>query len=152
MPRHLVAFLVLAACSPGAIDDCQPPPFADAAIAGGLQGTAAAPFVAVEWSASSGDLPDAYFAKATVSPATLARGVSFVSPRELDVQLVALSQLPANQDVVVTVALPDTRDFTSCRHPGMADVYSFTVVLRFDASHALTESNVTPIVRIAGAI
>jgi len=56
------------------------------------------------------------------------------------------------QDVVVTVTLPDTRDFTSCRHPGMGDVYTFTVVLRFDATHALTESNVTPIVRIAGPI
>lgn len=152
MIRFVAAILVLAGCSLGTVDNCQPPPFLDAAIVGGLQGTAVAPFVAVAWSASSDDLPDAYFEKATVSPATLARGVSFVSPRELDVQLVALSQLPTNQDVVVTVALPDTREFTSCRHPGMADVYSFTVVLRFDSSHALTEANVTPIVRIAGAI
>ena len=77
MTRFVIALLVLVGCSPGAIDDCQPPPFMNAAIAGGLQGTP---------------------------------------------------------------------------HPGMADVYSFTVDLRFDASHALIQASVTPIVRTAGAI
>jgi len=75
-----------------------------------------------------------------------------VSPRELDVRLVPLDQLPTDQDISISVELPDTREFTSCHHPGMADVYSFTVDLRFDASHALTRADVAPIVRTPGAI
>ena len=149
MIRLLVASMLVVACGP--VDDCVAPPFTNPSIVGGLQGTADAPFVVVEWDASSADLPDAYFAKAQVDPATVATGVLYTT-RRLRIQLVPLAQLPVGQTVDVHVDLPDTRDFTSCRHPGEADVYTFDVALEFDSSHALTRATVGPIVQIAGAI
>jgi hypothetical protein len=146
----LAVVVILAGCAP--VDDCVAPPFTSPSIVGGLQGTASAPFVVVEWDASSADLPDAYFEKASVDPATVAVGVSYTSPRQLKIQLVALAQLPVGQTITVSVELPDTRDFTSCRHPGEADVYSFDVSLQFDGSHALTKAGIGPIMQSAGPI
>jgi hypothetical protein len=143
--------VILAGCG-GPVDDCVAPPFTSPSIAGGLQGTASAPFIVVEWDASNADLPDAYFEKVRVDPANVATGISYTSPRQLKIQLVALAQLPVGQTVDVSVALPDTRDFTLCRHPGEADVYSFSVGLQFDNSHALTRADIGPIVRSPGAI
>jgi len=145
----LAAFVILAGCGPE--DDCVAPPFTNPSIVGGLQGTADAPFVVVEWDASAGDLPDAYFAKATVTPATVATGVLYTT-RRLQIQLVPLAQLPVGQTIDVEVDLPDTRQFTSCRHPGEADVYSFDVTLQLDGSHALTQANVGPIMQFPGPI
>jgi hypothetical protein len=150
---HFVSFAVvvmLAGCAP--VDDCVAPPFTSPSSPAGLQGTAAAPFVVVEWDASGSDLPDAYFEKASVDPPTVATGISYTSPRQLKIQLVALAQLPVGQTVHVSVELPDTREFTACQHPGEADVYSFDVGLDFDSSHTLTRLDIGPIVRTPGAI
>jgi len=155
MTRSILAplvMLVVAVVGCGPTDDCKAPPFANPSIVGGLQGTASAPFVVVQWDASVGDLPDSYFEAARVSPIDVATGISYVSPRQLKIQLVALAQLPVNQTIEVSVDLPDTRNVTSCHHPGMADVYAFDVELQFDSSHTLTRADVTPIQQFPGAI
>ena len=154
MTRSILASLVMlvavAGCGP--TDDCKEPPFANPSIVSGLQGTASAPFIVVQWDASTGDLPDSYFEAARVGPIDVATGISYVSPRQLQIRLVALAQLPINQTIEVSVDLPDTRNVTACHHPGMADVYAFDVELQFDASHALTRADVTPIQRVPGPI
>lgn len=119
----------------------------------GLEPAAGGSLLRITWEPGTdqgAQLSSDYFAAAHVSSDTasevqsLISNVSLTEDRQLTVRFRNLGPYLVEHDTLeFSLAFPDRRDFISCSHPGMADVYLLRVRLQFDAQKQLQGSSLT---------
>ena len=82
------------------------------------------------------ELPASYYEKPALEQGAIAVGTETTGEREMVVTLAGAPSTHAGKRETFALLFPDRRNFISCGHAGMDDVYRVTVTITFSADAA----------------
>ena len=152
----LALALALALSAAGCGKDCPSPSFSNPTTVVGPTKTATGQTIVVRWGPAAEDkVPIEYYRQIHLggngSP-TPVRRATLTAEREITLELEGLdAYLKSSKALDVVLLMPDTRGYVQCNHAGMADTYSVTLKLSFDAAGRVTLAEFAPVHRHYGA-
>ena len=105
-------------------------------LAGGPEASAMETKLRITWDRGTlvgEQLPPAYFAAVSLEDRKVASRAESTGEREIAVFLPGEPSTHAAKTESFTLVFPDRARFTSCRHPGMNDVYELIATITFSA-------------------